>query len=248
MNDILNVNFYSKIERLIPYTFSGLYTKEIDDVISGVDEEDMNNYINFITDNLFHNKNTYCYINGIKSKKMTNIYDNIYITYENDVLKFYSYSIEKYISLIEQDKKIIFRPIYMTINDTHHMMSLIFDKNNKHVILFDSNGSENALTIKIEKTISNIVNEINKSLKSSFILLPTKLWNSNNIILNKVLSKSPIYYGGFCVILSVLIPHYMLLTNNSIKTTMEIFDSFSMENFLSLINDYSLFYYVFCKL
>ena len=82
-------------------------------------------------------------------------------------------------------------------------------------------------------------------MKSSFMLLPSELWNLNNVSLNNQLFESSIYHGGFCVILSILIPHYMYLTNMNIKNTIELFDTFKTDNLLSLINDYSLFYYLF---
>jgi len=241
--DELNVNFNKLIEPLIPYTSTGLYTKEIHDQIANGSTESINLFIHYTTDHLLHNKTTICFINNVEVPNDESI-TNLTLEIVHDKVKFHLYSLETFDSLLSQSNNVIFQPIYGTINNEHHLMTLIIDKQRNQVMFFDSNGI-NDNTVKIETMIKTMINKLNIHYDYQLILNPTTLWNKENIVLNHKYSSSPIYYGGFCVILSLLIPHYMLLTGNDISSVIEIFGSFPEDKLMTIINDYSLFYYIF---
>lgn len=225
------------------YLISGVYNNDIHKKISLCNHIDIYNYMLFInmTQELFLNVDEY--INGKKCKCDIDNH-NISIIINDDNMYLYMYNIISLNNLINQDTNIICKPIYLNNNNDLHLMMLIIDRNNSNVMIFDSTTNNNIIN-RIEKTLNSIIQEYNIVYNTNFQILPYDIWNINKISLNRSFSISSIYFGGFCVILSLLFSHYMMLTNNNIEDSLELFSNLSHDQLLSIINDYSLFYYYF---
>mgnify|MGYP003385697825 FL=1 len=221
-------DFDSIIQPLISYTCTGLYNENMHKKISQGEWCHMYSYMNFIKicDNKIHE------------------HIDLLLVEINDEINYDFGTIQTLNNSMESSEKIITYPIYGHINDENHIMSLIIDKERKQVIFYDPNGI-NKNTNDIENTLRIFIRKFNIEYNYQLIVIPTILWNKNNLILNKQYINSPVYHGGFCLILSILIPHFMLLTGKDIIEVTQIFESFTEINLMSLLNNYSLFYYAF---
>ena len=116
---------------------------------------------------------------------------------------------------------------------------MIINIKKRSIYIFDSNNNL-TLVNHIEYLLDSVI--FNGQFKKNFQVIPVETWNNNNIILNK--SK---FGGGYCVIISLLISHYIQLTNKNLTTCVKIFNSLDEHTLLSTLNDYSIFYYYFIK-
>jgi hypothetical protein len=132
--------------------------------------------------------------------------------------------------------------LHPSINDGH-VLSLIIDNVLEEVYLFDSNGKTNYFN-------NNMVNSdrlVNLLFKKYFIdleniynikykFIENYIYNPDSIILNKHFKDS----SGYCMILSILFPHYLSLTQLSIYHGIKTLSKLKENEFIDIINKYSI--------
>ena len=64
-------------------------------------------------------------------------------------------------------------------------------------------------------------------------------WNYNDFILNRTIKNNDKYYGGNCVILSVLVCHYLYVSNDTLYNVYMELANLSDHQLLELIHNYS---------
>lgn len=232
----------SSLLPLLPYLCTGLYTEKMYEKVSNGRHYDLDNYLRFcnfeIPDDLYVCK----YINE-KLTKYKKYIKNQHISFQiiNNKKILYIYVLSSFKKLFECKCTFIIRPIYCNYNNNMHLMSLIIDNKTKKIYVYDSNNNKN-VTDYIETKIERIIN-VCKDVKYS--VCNTSVWNNKGLIMNKISYISPIYFKGHCVITTLLLPHYALLSNKTIEECVEIFSNINNDVLFSLINNYSLFYYLF---
>lgn len=241
----MNMSIYNDILPLTNFLCSGLYNIYMNDRITSCNYKDILSYMTYVkmteNPNLTFNK----YVNGVKIESNISeihIIDKPHVLLEEDNFELYICDAVSLHNLINQKNKIISKHILAKLYNIHHCIMYIVNKNDKTISVFDS--SDNLQIIKrIEKILVNVIQEYNIMYSDNYILLQIDIWNDNNIVLNTHHKTSPIYDTGFCVMLSIIVAHYMIITNKDIKTVVKIFSNFTYDEILSIINDYSLFYY-----
>lgn len=133
-----------------------------------------------------------------------------------------------------------------------HITTLIIDTSSKQVFLLDVNGQSSsyfhqkffsrALSKFTTLIQSNIVEKIVQlyieQLKSELVYVESDLWNPRPMSLNPRI-EGCLIGNGHCYILTLLLFHYLVLSNSSPAHTLELFYQISEEQRLSLILGYS---------
>jgi len=228
-------------KRIIPianFLASGLYTDIMHNKVSSCLPTDIKKfmYFNDMCDDL-----SLC-VNEYNERKLTN--NNVNNSHMSVIMKessiiSYIYDGDSLNKLFESKKKYVYKPIYCNIDSQLHLLMMIINIKKRSIYIFDSNNNL-TLVNHIEYLLDSVI--FNGQFKKNFQVIPVETWNNNNIILNK--SK---FGGGYCVIISLLISHYIQLTNKNLTTCVKIFNSLDEHTLLSTLNDYSIFYYYFIK-
>ena len=227
---------------LYEYLCSGLYTLEMHKVVSNCKHTDVNNFMNFLKMSVPTKLSVNKYINNdLQSSKIQNNNMSVIVT-DNDIIM-YVYDLDSFHKLINNDMCIVAKPIYANVRGSLHLLMLIINKVTNDIIVFDS--ANNMFVNDIELVIKKNIQNYNIFHNTNYIVVPNKLWNSNNLVLNKEFLLSPIYHGGFCVIYSILFVHYMITTKKDVNQCLKIFNNFDNSQMILLLNDYSIFYYLF---
>ena len=227
---------FEKILPIVDFLASGLYTPDMHAKIGTCSSEDINRFLDF---NNMYDSTPLTVNKFFNTHYNESLYDipHMSIIVEQENIISYIYDASSLNILFNSTKKYIFKPIFCKLDMEMHLMMMIIDIKKRSIYIFDSNND-----ITLVKYIENIINITlyENKFKRKFKIIPLEKWNSKNISLN-----SRIFGSGFCVILSILFSHYIQLSNKSFSTCIKIFGSFSDNERLSLLNDYSLFYYYF---
>ena len=231
---------------LIPYLCHGMYTKEIHDKISKCNHKVVDEYLDYC--NLMCENNSFIkeklYIDRyINAKRTTLRVKNKYvsITIRENKMILYIYTTKSIQKIFNKPGKVL-RPIYCDTTNNKHMMMLIFDNDNKQIYVYDPNNDHKIIS-HIEYVLDWII--YNHEFTDNYCVVPSVLWNPTNFILNSLPVKSPIYYGGHCVVSSIMIGHLYILLGKTLKEIIDILRTLTNEHLVSLLNDYSLFYYLY---
>ena len=160
-------------------------------------------------------------------------------TLENYIL--YFYDIVSLRNLIDTKDTIVIKQLHCDICNKRHMIVFIIDKIRQKILLFDSN-CENHVTSIIEQTISKVVESYN-SIYSADYCVEHVVYNIKNK-LNRFESAN---INGLCVIISLLIVHYMMLIQCPLSYSVKIFSDLSDIELLTIVRGYSLFYCISCE-
>lgn len=256
---------------LNPFLEEGLLDKKSTDKLKRLEYHQFDNILNTITgqksinDMYYHlykidlpdkNKNiklNYCFDIFSDNK---NEYPNILqVDSENGIdyfiLKFFSpSSIERLLSRNKDQKNIFIQFNYSGRDkDNLHQAAIMLNTIEKTVYLLDPNGQPDyfmdKLTKKEEYTntiniVDNILNEIFKNIGYEY--LPMTFWNNEKHSINRKFSDSVIG-EGHCVIITILLIHYIMLTEFDPKTIYDLFGNLLDPDLLHVINSYSLTIY-----
>jgi hypothetical protein len=237
-----------KNDNIIPiadFLLPGSYTISMHEKIASCKCKDINRFMQYngIYNNIKLCVNKY---NGKKLIKNSVKNSNMSVIINNKKSTSYIYDAKSLNTLLRSDEDYIFKPIFCKLNSKMHLVIIILDIKKKSIYIFDS--SVNLILINhIEYLIDQIISDQQFIENQQFHVIPVNIWNKNLRILNKISKKSLINYGGFCVMISLLISHYMKLTNINLNKCIKIFNKFSKQEILSIYNDYSIYYYFFLK-
>lgn len=236
--DILPLKKFLCAGFLDDYMYDRISTCEHKDIIKYMEYVKMTEILNLTFDK---------YINEVKVDSDINefhICNEPHIIYNSNIFNMYMYDTDSLHKLINQDCNIVTKHILSNLHNNCHCMMLIINKNDRTFSIFDS--SNNSQIVKgIEKILYKIIQEYNIKYSDNFILLSIDIWNSDNIVINRPYKKSLTNNDGYCVIMSIMLVHYMIVTNKDIVTVIKIFDNFTDNEMTTIINDYSLYYYLF---
>ncbi|MHC4836538.1 MAG: hypothetical protein ACYTCN_11520, partial [Planctomycetota bacterium] len=154
-------------------------------------------------------------------------------------------TLKNFIENISQQNRYIFLPcFYKTIIKTVrkcNMAMIYIDRKTCVAYLMDPNGHPpgtskyNQISFKIENMLEYYFNIVDIKYVS------TKIWNKNNIVINKAFSGEPM--SGNCLILSILLPYILYSTD---KSPSELYDDLAdVSNFdlYVAIKNYSKYIY-----
>lgn len=226
---------------LMPYLCTGMYTSSMYNKVSNGNHDDLDRFLKFCKFKLFEHLFVCKFINNDLQKRQTK---NQHISFQvkNDNYILYIYNFSSFTKLFKY-KNMVVRPIYCNINNNMHIMIMIIDNKHGDVYIYDPNND-----IKNIKYIeNNIITLFDKHKCKSHKVNSVDNWNKISFIMNKISYKSPIYFKGHCVITSLLMVHYMALIDKPLNICIDIFNKIDEETLLTIINNYSLFYYLFVK-
>ena len=225
---------------LMPYLCTGLYTKKMYDKVSNGNYYDLDGFLKFCKFNIPENLFVCKFIDDkLQKRQIKNQHISFQIKEDKYFLHIYTFGSFK--KLFNCKNKIIARPIYCNCNGVMHMMIMIIDNEQKTICIYDPNNN-----INIIKYIENIITAFfDKHKYDTHIVNSVDNWNKKKFIMNKISYKSPIYFKGHCVISSLLMAHYMALTDKSLDVCTDVFNKMDDNTLFALINNYSLFYYLF---
>lgn len=154
-----------------------------------------------------------------------------------------------------------------------HMSCLIFDIINNKVYLYDPNGRStyfNDIVIDafiknnkmkkeeldkelmrelyietsdlVDKLMEGYLNEINKVFNVKYTFISSRTWNKYNRVINKSFNNSVIG-SGHCVITTIMLLHYLSLTEDELKIVFENITKLNDEELIYIINCYSNWMY-----
>ena len=132
-----------------------------------------------------------------------------------------------------------------------HVVSLIVDNILGEVYLFDSNGKTNYFDRSIQYNTIQYKSDrlVNLLFKKYFIdlsniynlnytYIENDVFNPSSIKLNKLVKTNS--SNAYCMILSILVPHYLKLTQLSIYKAIQILNQIKEDDFIHLLKTYSL--------
>ena len=132
-----------------------------------------------------------------------------------------------------------------------HVVSLIVDNILGEVYLFDSNGKTNYFDRSIQYNTIQYKSDrlVNLLFKKYFIdlsniynlnytYIENDVFNPSSIRLNKSVKTNS--SDAYCMILSILVPHYLKLTQLSIYKAIQILNQIKEDDFIHLLKTYSL--------
>lgn len=229
---ICNLNVYQK--------------NKINQILFDMNNELITNY------NIYYNKyNNEYYINEIKKIEFKNKLDE----YDEDIIinnisgniRLIIYDNIEFSNILNNniDKNYIFYPVHLIDKnqDFTHIDYLIINNVLEEIYLLDTCGKNNYFidindNNKIDDLFIKYISDLNKNTILQYKFISSKNWNPNNLILNREINNKN-YYGGHCVILSILTCHYLYLSN---KTLFDIYSELSNlcdDELLNLIHNYS---------
>jgi len=229
-----------KLKHIKEFLSDGEYTLNTHDNIMKSTPDEIGRYLEFISESSYDKyKMIQYFCNGIITSNT--FYDHNMFFKFNDIDDYviHLYTIESFNEIINTSKNnIVIKPIYCVLNDKHHMMSLIIDIENEIVTIFDPNID--MIVSVFENIIMDIFEHYNIEYNTNYIIRFQTLEFKK---LNKAYNKD----YGFCIILSILIPHYMLLTNLDIYSVLKVFNNFKLNNIDLIIKSYSITFLNFRK-
>jgi len=150
------------------------------------------------------------------------------------------------------DRKNIYLPLIYSCDtkEYSHIALIVINIKDKKIYLLDPNGSPtyfdevfgNDLTIpisyQIEMTLSQYFNELS-NLGGSYEYVPVSSWNKTQISLNKSFKND--YVGsGHCMMFTLLFSNLLNMLDSDPYTIFKILKSYSDEELLFIIKEYSL--------
>lgn len=132
-------------------------------------------------------------------------------------------------------------------NDTSgHVVSLIVDNILGEVYLFDSNGKTNYFDNIIQYASDRLVNllfkkyfmDLSNIYNLNYTYIENDIFNPCSIRFNKLVKNTS--FNAYCMILSILVPHYLKLTQLSIYEVIQILNQVKEDDFIHLLKTYSL--------
>lgn len=171
--------------------------------------------------------------------------NSIAINLESDKLIFdlpSIYSIKEFIK-VTQNRYIFMPVLYGSIGNAkvNHMATMVLILESKEVFLLEPNNrptyfnkfNEYDLSYHIETFFSDYF----KRLDFSYIYIDT--WNSGNHILNGSSFKNYEIDSGHCVVLSIMLSHFMTITDSPPSEVYTVFSSLNNEETAYIIREYS---------
>jgi hypothetical protein len=177
---------------------------------------------------------------------------------------------ESIITYISEQKSVryVFFPVMLAFEEKEvgHCTQLCFDKIMQKVYLIDPNGSTtffNSMFLDMYKKQSGemfydefyqliidgaplvdmlfegYVKILNDSFGLNYVFEPQTIWNNQCMVLNKSFTDSVIG-SGHCVILSVMVAHFLHLTCCDVNVAFEEFAKLKNKELIYIINSYSL--------
>ena len=221
------------------YMCRGKYTHKVHDLISKCKQVDIELFLKIIgCKNTKHLTVNEYVVNINTNKTLVRGLSFIFKSMQN--YRLYFYDLESLRNLINSKSEMIIQQLYCTINNKRHLLMLIIDKCRKKIMLFDSNCVTH-ITHFIEQTITQVVELYNKTYYNNYHV--EQVIYNGIIKLNRFVSTN---INGLCVILSLVVTHYMLLTKSTLEISVRLFSSLSDDDLLTIVRSYSLFYYVCC--
>jgi hypothetical protein len=167
--------------------------------------------------------------------------------------------------LEKSDNKYFFIPmtLYDSAKEYSHQVSIIIDKINKKIYLFDPNGhstyynntaiyqyykciGQNVPKDKVNEKYQNNHLIIDKLLAHYFSLvdqeyeyISSQTWNKDSICLNMYYDEKSIIGHGHCVAITIMIMHLLFLQNISLEEAIKILGELSIDNRILIIGGYS---------
>lgn len=146
------------------------------------------------------------------------------------------YSLESLYKLLENTKLNLITIPVLCFYPYQHLVMIIIDKKTLEIYIFDSNND--IVMIFLENIICKIINSFNIKYFKQYTVKSLNLNNYKKI-------NSEISNKGFCITISMLIPHYMKESNLTIYETLNIFSSLKNNILKNIIEGYTLYYYYF---
>lgn len=133
-----------------------------------------------------------------------------------------------------------------SLNLEGHVVSLIIDNILGEVYLFDSNGKTNYFDRSIHYGSDRLVNllfkkyfmDLSNIYNLNYTYIENNIFNPSSIRLNRLVKNTS--SNAYCMILSILVPHYLKLTQLSIYKAIQILNQVKEEDFIHLLKTYSL--------
>jgi hypothetical protein len=127
-----------------------------------------------------------------------------------------------------------------------HVVSLIIDNILGEVYFFDSNGKTNYFDNTIQYESNRLVNllfkqyfmDLSNIYNVNYTYIENNIFNPCSITLNKLVKNNS--SNAYCMILSILVPHYLKLTQLSIYEVIQILNQVKEDDFIYLLKTYSL--------
>ena len=262
-------SYSQELSHLIPYIRDGIYDKKLHKKISSLSfdkidigisflmkQTKMLNLINLTFSNYKICKNEHVKI--IINNFINNDIDKwcCMLQYDSGNIFLDILSHNSFIDFIELNKTLRYICIPVSLSPEYnysksslngHVISLIIDNVLEEVYLFDSNGKTNYFN-------NNVVNSdrlVNLLFKKYFIdleniynikykFIENYVYNPDSIILNKKFKDNKNNSIGYCMILSILFPHYLSLTQLSIYHGIKTLSKLEESEFIDIINKYSI--------
>ena len=258
-----------ELYHLIPYIRDGIYDKKLHKKISSLSfdkidigisflmkQTKMLNLLNLTFSNYKISKNEHVKI--IINNFINNDIDKwcCMLQYDSGNIFLDILSYDSFIDFIELNKTSRYICIPVSLSPEYnnsksslegHVISLIIDNVLEEVYLFDSNGKTNYFN-------NNVVNSdrlVNLLFKKYFIdleniynikykFIENYVYNPDSIILNKKFKDNKNSSIGYCMILSILFPHYLSLTQLSICEGIKTLSKIKENDFIHLLEKYSI--------
>jgi hypothetical protein len=255
---------------LIPYTKDDKYDDKFHKKISSLSFEDIDIGISYLmTQTKMLNLMNLTFSNykiNCRDKNVELVFDSII---NNDIdkwccmLEYHSGHIflemlshESFINFIELNKSSRYLCIPTSLlndgfntNDTSsdgHVVSLIIDNILREVYLFDSNGKTNYFDNTIQYASDRLVNllfkkyfmDLSNIYNLNYTYIENNIFNPSSIKLNRLVKNTS--SNAYCMILSILVPHYLKLTQLSIYKAIQILNQVKEDDFIHLLKTYSL--------
>ena len=126
-------------------------------------------------------------------------------------------------------------------NDSWHACTLIFDNALSEVYFFDPNGKTPYFNCfddnHIDKLFGNYFKEFELKYQLGFSYIPISQFASSTICLNRNFSDDA--NANNCMIISILLPHFLHLTQHTIYQGIKELTSINNKDLFHIINSYS---------
>ena len=164
----------------------------------------------------------------------------------------------KYIKKQPNERYIALPMVLKTESKTvYHQVCVIFDKEQNKLYYADPNGITTYFNISNkddedydkeyyakEELVEKILKNIGKSIGYEYITIDS--WNPERIIINRSCRKTLIG-GGHCVAATLILIQCVTYMNTSPENIYNFIYNFEEEEYVSLINDYTIGIYKMCK-
>lgn len=151
--------------------------------------------------------------------------------------------------LNENMNRYVYFPIVFSIpsDNIAHYSVLIFDLHIKQVFLVDPNGNNSFFSkylgqeseLLMDKLFVTYINDMNIVHDIGLEYVPQYTWNPTGRIINRKLNNLLVSDKGNCVILTIMLSHFLSLTQATLDCIFDIFDKLHDDELSIIINMYS---------